>query len=139
MKRAGRGARPRPTVVPVVVGSIVYAPITPAKGVTKPRPCVVLMEKPGAPDRLIVIGITSDGGNYDPADSRRYPPDRYFTIPSAADGSVSTGLHRRCAVYAEFVQDFARSQLTGTGGFIDAELLESLMAWIRAYIRKQRR
>jgi len=135
--RAGRGAVPKPVAFPIVVGSVVYAPIKATKGVTKRRPCVVLMATPAVEDHFIVIGITSDGGNYDPADTRGYPPDLYFPIPSSPDGSSATGLLRRCAAYAEFVQDFARSEMAGTAGFVDATVLNALTAWIRAYIRNQ--
>jgi len=135
--RAGRGAVPKPVAFPIVVGSVVYAPIKPTKGVTKRRPCVVLMATPAVEDHFIVIGITSDGGNYDPTDRLRYPPELYFPIPSGPDGSLTTGLLRRCAAYAEFVQDFARSEMAGTAGFVDATVLNALTAWIRAYIRNQ--
>jgi hypothetical protein len=92
------------------------------------------MKKPGEPDRFIVIGITSDGGNYDPSDARRYLPDTYFPMPSEADGPTTSGLPLRCAAYAEFLQDFALQELAGTGGYVDAATLDALIAWIQAYI-----
>ena len=135
--RAGRGATPRPNVFPLTPGRIAIAPIRPTKGFKKPRPSIVLMESPADHNRLIVVGITTDGGRYDPADTRRYPPDAYLSVPSAKDGSASTGLHRTSAAYAGFVQDFDRSELEGTGGSVDGAFLDSLIRWLQAYFRKQ--
>lgn len=133
-RRVGRGASERPKVFPVRVGSIVEAPIKPAKGVTKRRPCVALREMP--PSGVLVVGITSDGGEYDPANTRKYPPDEYIQVPHAEGGSSTTGLFRASAAYADWVQIFDKSAVVATGGFLQDHLLDELITKLQNYVRK---
>ena len=133
-RRVGRGAFERPKVFPIRVGGIVEAPIKPDRGVTKRRPSVVLQEVP--PSSILVVGITSDGGEYDPANSRKYPPDKYIQIPHSADGSSTTGLFRASAAYADWVQIFDKPAVVATGGFLDKHLLDDLITKLQNYVRK---
>ena len=136
--KPGRGARPAPKTVPIHKGRIVWAPITPARGVRKPRRCIVLMELPAAPGatakRFLVAGVTCDGGEYDPEDSRKYPPSTYFPIPYAEDGSSPTAFRLPSAVYAEFVEGFFEHELEATEGYLEASLLDDLIAKLKAYV-----
>ena len=96
------------------------------------------MELPASPDateqRFLGARVTYDGGEYDPADSKKYPPSTYFPIPHAADGSSPTTFRLPSAVYAEFVEGFFEHELEATDGFLDAPLLDDLIAKLKAYV-----
>jgi hypothetical protein len=136
----GRGVRTAPKTIPIHKGRIVWATITPAKGVRKPRRSVVLMELPAEPAatarRFLVAGVTCDGGEYDPRDSKKYPPSTYFPIPHASDGSSPTTFRLPSAVYAEFVEGFFEHELEATEGFLEAPLLDDLIVKLKAYVAR---
>jgi hypothetical protein len=100
------------------------------------------MELPARPNserRFLVIGVTCDGGEYDPADVKKYPPDRYIPIPHADDGSSPTTFALPSAAYVEFIEGFAESELEATEGYLEAPLLDELILKIKAYDAKLRK
>ena len=139
--RPGKGVRAAPKIISIQKGRIVRAVITPTKGVKKNRPCVVITELPGdnaAPleRRFLVEGITSDGGQYDPANIKKYPPDQYIQIPHAADGSCATGLRLPSAAYVGFITPFSEKLLEATEGYLEPQLLDELIKKLQAYLAK---
>ena len=140
--KLGRGTLAHSRTIPVHVGGIVRAPITPNRGVTKQRPCVVLTElerDETAPleRRFLVVGLTSDGGEYDSTNNKKYPPDEYIQIPHAENGDSTTGLRLPSAAYVEFVAPFNESLLKATTGYLDARLLDSLIKKLQACLAKK--
>jgi hypothetical protein len=139
--KPGRGVRPSPKSLPVRVRGIVWAPITPARGVKKPRRSVVLMQLPSVPTepkerRFLVVGVTCDGGEYDPLNEAKYPPFAYFPIPHAEDGSCATGFRLPSAAYAEFVEGFRESELQATEHFLDSAVFDNLITTLKTYVAK---
>jgi hypothetical protein len=139
--RPGKGVRAAPKIISIQKGRIVRAVITPTKGVKKERPCVVLTgldPDAAAPSerRFLVVGVTSDGGDYDPANTKKYPPDEYIEIPHASDGSCETGLWLPSAAYVGFVDSFAEKLLQATEGYLKPHLLDALIKKLQAYLAK---
>ncbi|HZK82165.1 MAG TPA: hypothetical protein VFC46_13880 [Humisphaera sp.] len=87
--------------------------------------------------RFLVIGVTCDGGEYDPSDTKRYPPDIFIPVPHAEDGSCPTTFMLPSAAYVEFVEGFAERELETTEGYLDDGLLDQLIVKIKSYISKQ--
>jgi len=96
------------------------------------------MELPSVPEatakRFLVAGVTCDGGEYNPANVKKYPPSMYFPIPHAEDGSSPTTFRLPSAVYAEFIESFFEHELEATEGFLDAPLLDALIVKLKTYV-----
>jgi hypothetical protein len=128
--------------LPIRIGGIVWAPIKPKKGVAKPRRCVVLVELPPVPPsslkKYVVVGVTCDGGEYDPHDTAKYPPDQYIAIPHAEDGSCPTCFRLPSAAYVEFIEQFNENELEVSEGYLEQRQFDELVLKLKAYVRKQR-
>lgn len=112
-------------------GVIVWAPIVPDGGVVKDRRSVVINDPSRDPNEKIrVVGITSDGGKYDPLNIDRYPPETFYPIPWSADGSHPTTFTVSCAAKSTFVQEFSRTSLKAAGGILAGDELDGLLNWI---------
>jgi hypothetical protein len=132
----GVGRTPK---TPIREGTIVWAPITPDGGVVKMRRSVVLFNPARDPTGTIwVVGVTSDGGEYDPSDTVAYDPELFFPMPFAKDGSHATTFTVPCAAKMTWVQGFTRDKIEVTDGFLPAADFDALVERLKAYRRKLR-
>ena len=101
------------------------------------RSVVLALNLPARDDPLrciAVVGVTSDGGEYHPADTAKYPRDQFIAMPHDAEGESRTSFHLPCAANAEWVQRFRRDQLAPqvegrlTDDEVDA-LIEAVRRW----------
>src|SRR5206468_9329013 len=87
----GKGAKPRTVLAALYKGAVIRAPITPDRGVVKMRRAIVLHTNlPAADDParcILVVGVTSDNREFDPAERHRYPPELFIPMPFAAGGT----------------------------------------------------
>jgi hypothetical protein len=122
-------------VIPALrLGSIVRAPIVPDGGDIKDRRCVVIAPPSKDPTEPIwVVGVTSDGGDYDPSDQHRYHPALFIPMPHAEDGSCRTTFTIPCAAKATWVQHFDRTELEITRGCLEGDDLQELLDKLDAY------
>ncbi|MDB5358322.1 MAG: hypothetical protein JWN24_4775 [Phycisphaerales bacterium] len=138
-REGGRGVVSTHKLLPIVLGTIVKAPITPDGGVSKPRRSVVFRPPPADESEPIwVLGVTSDNDGFDPADTQKYPPDLYVPMPYAADGSDPTTFTVPCAVKLDWFQRFDRSSIRVTSGYLPKDHLDRLLKKFDAYIAKLR-
>jgi len=129
----GGGVKSKSNPAVLQIGCIVWAPIVPDGGVTKDRRSIVI-EEPSTNliDPVAVIGVTSDGGRYDPASPVKYPPAIFFAMPYAADGSDPTTFTIPCAAKITWVQEFRRTNIKPAGGMLTGRRLQELLDWIEA-------
>ena len=136
---SGRGVKPTPRHLPPREGAIVWAPIVPDGGIVKPRRSVVVFDPRRDPNGYVwVVGVTSDGGEYDPANRARYDPGLYFPMPYAKDGSSPTTFTIPCAAKMTWVQSFAPDKVEATNGFLPPEELAALVAHLKAFRERLR-
>ena len=142
MRWLGKGVKPSRNLDVVRKGSIIRAPITPEYGIKKKRRSIVL--NPNLPDqdnperRILVVGVLSDNEGYDPNDHVKYPPDLFFAMPYAADGTCPTSFTVPCAAKADWVQRFTREQLEERiEGVLSDNEVDELIKKISAYQSKE--
>lgn len=115
----------------ICLGTVFIAPIVPEKGIIKERHCVVV-EEPSLilADPLVVVGITSSGGTYDPKNTSKFPATDFFAMPFGGEGPSAAFFTKPCAAFIEFYQDVKRGDVKQIFGPLQPDEVDALIRWL---------